>query len=187
MNLCFNRHVCRAFVFAMVLLKPLQSVQAHTSSSVGLELANIKEDLGALKHAVSALQLSVEQLEADNHKLKTALQNSIKDYQSLRKHYTDLLAQQKKEYTELIEHKHKSLLEEIQKLMLADSAAAPSAYLAIDYPKEGVSYKIKKGDTLSKIALEHKSKVIYIQAANKIQDPNKDLHVGQTIFIPQGK
>lgn len=179
MHLCFNRHFSFAFGLAVALVSPWHCAKADPQD-IRLALANAQQDIASLKHTVASLRLSVEQLEGDNLKLHTALNASLKDYQSLKAYYTELLAQQKKEYTALLDHRHKQLLEDIQKLILSDSATG-------DYPKEGISYTIKKGDTLSKIALEHKSKVTHIQAANKIQDPHKDLRVGQTIFIPQGK
>lgn len=147
-----------------------------------LELANVHQDLSALHHQVAALRLSLEQMEADQHKLKAALEASKEECRQINKNCTALLAQHKKDMTDCLEQRHKAWIEEMQKL-LTPGAEKPG----IDYPKEGISYTIKKGDTLSKIAQEHRSKVAYIQAANHIQDPNKDVRPGQTIFIPQGK
>ena len=53
-----------------------------------------------------------------------------------------------------------------------------------DYPKTGVSYTVKPGDTLSAIARAHGSSTKHIQNANKIVNPSRDLQIGQTIFIP---
>ena len=55
-----------------------------------------------------------------------------------------------------------------------------------EYPKEGVSYTVQKGDTLSSIAHKTGAKMQDIINANKIADPTR-LQVGQTLFIPQGK
>ncbi|MFL2848469.1 MAG: LysM peptidoglycan-binding domain-containing protein [Coraliomargaritaceae bacterium] len=52
------------------------------------------------------------------------------------------------------------------------------------YPKSGVSYEVQSGDTLSQIAVQFGSKVQYIQDANQINDPARDLRVGDIIFIP---
>jgi LysM repeat protein len=52
------------------------------------------------------------------------------------------------------------------------------------YPKSGVSYEVQSGDTLSQIAAQFGSKVQYIQDANQINDPARDLRVGDIIFIP---
>jgi LysM repeat protein len=52
------------------------------------------------------------------------------------------------------------------------------------YPKSGVSYEVQSGDTLSQIAVQFGSKIQYIQDANQINDPARDLRVGDIIFIP---
>ncbi len=53
-----------------------------------------------------------------------------------------------------------------------------------DFPKTGVEYTVKKGDTLSKISQDHHSKMSWIQNANKISVPTQ-IKVGQVLFIPQ--
>ena len=53
-----------------------------------------------------------------------------------------------------------------------------------NYPKSGVSYEVQPGDTLSEIAVRFGSRVEHIQNANQINDPSKDLRVGDIIFIP---
>jgi LysM repeat protein len=55
-----------------------------------------------------------------------------------------------------------------------------------DYPKEGVSYTVQRGDTLSSIAQKHGARVADIVNANKITDPTR-IQVGQTLFIPAAK
>jgi LysM repeat protein len=52
-----------------------------------------------------------------------------------------------------------------------------------DYPKEGVSYTVQKGDTLSSIAAKNGARMQDIVNANKITDPTR-IQVGQTLFIP---
>jgi LysM repeat protein len=61
---------------------------------------------------------------------------------------------------------------------------AQPVYFSEDYPKTGKPYVVRSGDTLSGIARKHNSTVKYIQNANKIANPAKDLRVGETIFIP---
>lgn len=52
-----------------------------------------------------------------------------------------------------------------------------------DYPKNGIPYEVKPGDTVSKIASKYNSKTSYIINANRLTNPNA-LQVGQTLFIP---
>ena len=55
-----------------------------------------------------------------------------------------------------------------------------------NYAKEGISYTVQKGDTLSSIAQKTGAKTADIINANKIADPSR-ITVGQTFFIPGGK
>ena len=63
-------------------------------------------------------------------------------------------------------------------------ASAPPEVFSDDYPKTGLSYQVQAGDTLSQIAAKFGSRVQYIQNANLIKDPSRDLRIGDTIFIP---
>ncbi len=168
--------------FGVVGISAICGIGPRLAAQGTLEFANIHQDLSALRHQVAALKLSLEQVELDQQKLKSALAASKEDYKQLQKSYIDLLAQHKKDAEALLDQKHNTLLAELQKVLIPTLAKAE-----LDYPKTGISYTVKKGDTLSKIAQEHHSKIAYIQAANHIQDPHKDLRPGQTIFIPQGK
>jgi LysM repeat protein len=60
------------------------------------------------------------------------------------------------------------------------------ATFAENYPKDGVSYTVQKGDTLPAIAKKTGGKVQDIINANKIADPSR-IAAGQTLFIPGGK
>ena len=66
---------------------------------------------------------------------------------------------------------------------MAESASQPLEF-SDDYPKTGLSYEVQPGDTLSQIALKFGSTVRFIQDANQIKDPARDLRIGDTIFIP---
>jgi LysM repeat protein len=57
-------------------------------------------------------------------------------------------------------------------------------HFSSDYPKTGITYTVRSGDTLSAIARKHGSTIKHIQNANKIVNPSRDLKVGETIFIP---
>ncbi len=69
----------------------------------------------------------------------------------------------------------------------AAPAAAPATTKFSDsYPKEGISYTVQRGDTLSKIATKTGAKIEDIINANKLSDPSR-IRVGQALFIPGGK
>ena len=76
----------------------------------------------------------------------------------------------------------------IQKLTRAinaqPAAAQPARTFGTDYPKSGIKYVVRSGDSISKIAREHNSRQSWILDANEISDPRM-LRVGAEIFIPQ--
>lgn len=68
-----------------------------------------------------------------------------------------------------------------------DSPVAPPApVFTDDYPKDGIPYKVVKGDSLAIIAKKTGARERDIRNANKIADPSK-LQVGQELFIPLKK
>ena len=66
----------------------------------------------------------------------------------------------------------------------AQPSVSTTTHFSEAYPKTGITYEVRSGDTLSKIARKHGSTIKYIQNANKIVNPARDLQVGQAIFIP---
>ncbi|HEX2100078.1 MAG TPA: LysM domain-containing protein, partial [Candidatus Synoicihabitans sp.] len=55
-----------------------------------------------------------------------------------------------------------------------------------DFPKEGITYTVQRGDTLSSIAAKFKASVKDIQNANRLSDAG-NIQVGQNLFIPGAK
>jgi LysM repeat protein len=64
------------------------------------------------------------------------------------------------------------------------TTAARQPNFSDDFPREGISYTVQRGDTLSGIASRNNSTVRDIQNANQISDPGA-IQVGQVLFIPQ--
>lgn len=64
----------------------------------------------------------------------------------------------------------------------ASAAAAPSAWVTAPMADSGGLYKVKSGDTLSKIATEHHTTVKAIQSANNLTDSR--IKVGQQLKLP---
>jgi hypothetical protein len=69
-----------------------------------------------------------------------------------------------------------------------DAPAAPGVAatdnLPSDMPRTGIRYKVKAGDTLSRIARQNNSRQDWILRANGIANPDQ-LQLGSEIFIPQ--
>lgn len=175
------------------------------------EIANLRADIQALDRRVREMDLAMEELIRRNRELVAEaervqrnqagqLNDVVRDAQlraalaDLQKTMAaadaDLRRQVIREVTQQIEQLGKQTQAAID--AVARSAASrptvstpPSrTTFSDDFPKEGISYVVKRGDTLSGIATRNNSTVRDIQNANQISDPGS-IQVGQTLFIPQ--
>lgn len=172
---------------------------AQTPAQV--ELANLREDVRGLAQRVAELTLRLEQAERENAELRrraaadasarvtlAQLQAAVAEAE---KSARDAIAASR---TETLQH----VAGQIEKLAKQTNAAidslakaqtprpTPTIKFAEDFPKEGVSYTVQKGDTLAVIAKKTGAKQQDIINANKLADPSR-IVVGQTLFIPGGK
>ena len=176
----------------------LISLTAH-GQSVGTELANLREDVRLLTQKVGSLTLQVEDLQRENEALHKQVASSAQTQayatvQQLNAAVADLNAAIKAGDAATAA----SAAAQIKKLGEATNAALDSltkgaaarpaapASFSTDFPAEGISYTVQKGDTLSIIARKTGGKVSDIINANKISDPTK-VKVGDKLFIPGGK
>jgi LysM repeat protein len=176
----------------------LISLTAH-AQSVGTELANLREDVRLLTQKVGALSLKVEDLERDNEALRkqvaaSAQSQSFASVQQL----NDAVAALDRAIKAGDAATAASAAAQIKKLgdamnaalesLAKGSTARPAAPMTFsnDFPSEGISYTVQKGDTLSTISRKTGGKLADILNANKIADPTK-VRVGDTLFIPGGK
>jgi LysM repeat protein len=166
-----------------------------------LEMANLREDVRGLTQRVGELMLRTEQLERENADLKqrlaaaerkgvtperldeavAELNRAIRAAAGTTK--TETL-QQVSVQLEKLARQTNSALEALAKTPAARPAVTTN--FSDDYPKEGSSYVVQKGDTLAVIARKTGAKLQDIVNANKITDPSR-IVVGQTLFIPGGK
>lgn len=175
----------------------LLSVTAQAQQSMGTELANLREDVRLLTQKVGSLSLKVEELERENTALRAQTASSAQAYATV---------QQLNEVVVSLDRAIKagdaataaSAASQIKKLGDATNAALDSiakgaaqraavqTTFSDDFPAEGISYTVQKGDTLSTISRRTGAKLSDIINANKIADPTK-VRVGDTLFIPGGK
>jgi len=178
------------------------SVVFAISDSLALKLADISEDVSLLRQEVGHIRLELESKNremddlnrqvAEMKSLVESLEKSTKETKTK----VDLVSETEKDFRkETVDQINKQFKTITQKTQESISALAkaleektqekePEIEFTDDYPKEGIVYTVKKGDTLSLVALKNNSRVKDIQNANRIKDP-KDLRAGQTIFIPQ--
>jgi LysM repeat protein len=193
-------HTCFRCVAGLIIALALAPIRLPAQpNSPAFELASLREDVRLLSQRMNELSLRVEQLERDNGELRSKsgqtyvtlaqLNEAISDAQ---KTMQAALREQKRETLQQVSVQLEKLANETQAAInaLAKGAvtrpAVSTPTFTEDYPKEGVSYTVQRGDTLSSIAHKTNAKTQDIINANKITDPTR-LQVGQTLFIPQAK
>jgi LysM repeat protein len=137
------------------------------------------DEVSALRQAVAQVHLKMEALEFEVERLA----QSLKDQEAKSKTEINQL---RREIGKQVDHQKDEILRAIEpKLDKLAGGINPekSTTFSNNYPKEGISYTVQSGDTLSKIAVANSARVDDIKNANKINDPSK-LQVGQTLFIP---
>jgi LysM repeat protein len=162
-------------------------------------MADMTQDLSLMDRQLRALKLEIEALK-ENQKIFEA-RSSIQDIEgriarleasllNFKKNYIDQESEREARLSKKVLDKVASQMDAyLDKLNASLSgaktkASAPPKVFSDDYPKTGLSYEVQSGDTLSQIAAKFGSRVQYIQDANSIKDPSRDLQIGDTIFIP---
>lgn len=184
-----------------LLLALALPAQAQTASRA--DLANMREDINQLSQQVARMQLTIEELQRQNNELvreinarekrireiSQAAESRISTLQSERTQQdarlrSEIIAEVTRQIDALGSQTQKAF-DELARNMGGPSVQTTTAFeFSNDYPRTGVAYEVRRGDTLSKIARDHNATVRDIQNANKIAEP-RELRVGQTIFIPQ--
>ena len=197
----------KQFRLALAVLWGALSVYSSLSAqsdNLRVTVANLNQDVSLLSQQLKTLRLEIEDMRRENTRLRSqvAAASANKDTQAqivnlsaaidgLRREYRQADEAQKKQIVEEVSRQISALGRETQSALNAVAKAVDSAprvsapvHFSEDYPKSGKPYTVRSGDTLSGIARRHGSTVKYIQNANKIANPAKDLRVGETIFIP---
>lgn len=177
---------------------------AAQSDNLRVSVANLSQDVSLMAQQVKTLRLEIEEMRRENARLRAqvsaASSNRDTDAQisnlstaidTLRREYRAADEAQKQQIIAEVTRQVEALAKETEKAInvVADAVGqqpqvtAP-VHFSEDYPETGITYTVRSGDTLSKIAREHSSTIKHIQNANKIVNPARDLQVGQTIFIP---
>jgi LysM repeat protein len=170
---------------------------AQTSPSM-MEVANLREDVRGLVQKVGDLSLRVEQLERENSTLRVQAGSAERNFATLSQ-LNNAIADLNRDLKSAIGSAKAETLQQVgaqmEKLANQTNAALDSlakvqatrppvqAAFADNYPKEGVSYTVQKGDTLADIAKRLNARQPDIINANKLTDPSH-IVVGQTLFIP---
>jgi len=175
---------------------------ASFASAQNVAIADLQQDMALLKREVGQLRLEVEQLRRENSELASRIKSvqgstvgndvvraqvsSVKSEVSAQNDALkrEIISQVKKDM-EAMAAQTNAAMEKLAKAISVKPQAPLQPAFSNDFPQNGFTYTVKSGDSLSKIARSNKSKVKWIQDANKIADPSRGLRVGDQIFIPQ--
>jgi len=196
MSLRFRLIILLATLFVLPL-----GLRAQTVQSANAELANLREDVRLLVQRIGELSLRVEQLENENARLAktaTSARENAATLNQLNAAIADLSrdiktssAQTKAEVLAVVGTQLEAMAKQTNAALDANARTRspaptpPPVTFSDNFPKQGTSYTVQTGDTLSKIAKKTGAKLPDIINANRITDPSKVL-VGQTLFIPGG-
>ena len=165
-----------------------------------IELANLREDVRGLTQRVAELALRLEQVERENAELRrrsSAVDRSHATLAQVKESLAEVnrelrgaIATSKAETLQQVATQMEKLAKQtntaLESLARTNGARPPGAGFAEDFPREGVSYTVQKGDTLAVIARKTGARAQDIINANKLTDPSR-IQVGQVLFIPGGK
>lgn len=169
-----------------------------------LSLVRLQEDVQLLSDKVGRLQLEIEVLQRENAELRQSNTQLQQAQQELVQSWNATIASMEQRLAEAAVERTKmknevvtqmrSLIEDFSREMERELARAQATTAPADtasqvdlsgyFPKSGIEYTVKRGETLSGIAARNQSKVIWIQRANKIARP-ETVQAGQSLFVPQ--
>ncbi len=182
------------------LLITLAVFPAAFGQGIQVEIANLREDVRGLSQKVAELSLRLEQLERENAELRrksAAVDKAGVGTAQFKEALADLnrdlraaIAASKTETLQQVAGQMEKLAKQtnaaLDSVTKGGGKGSGSGGFGEDYPKEGVSYTVQKGDTLATIARKTGARQQDIINANRLSDPSR-ITVGQTLFIPGGK
>ncbi|MCU0791452.1 MAG: LysM peptidoglycan-binding domain-containing protein [Opitutaceae bacterium] len=188
------------FMLFVALLAP--TLLSGQNVSPAVELANMREEFRLLQQRVGALTIRVEQLEEENSRLARSAAGAGQTYATLTQLNTAIAdltrdirtanAATKSEVLATVATQMENLarqtnaaLDSVTRTRTASAPAAPATF-SDNFPKDGITYTVAAGDTISRIAQKTGAKVSDIINANRLADPTR-IQVGQVLFIPGGK
>ena len=189
----------KTFIQAALLAATGALAVGQTAPATAIDVANLKADIAELAGQVNQLTILVEQLRHDNAELKAkpainaetfATVGQLKD--SVDK-LTLLVQSTDKASRDQVAAQLKKLAEQTNAALDALGKGQPkSPPVQASFPdfsgKEGISYTVVPGDTISGIAHKTGAKGQDIMDANKLTPAAAaKIQAGQKLFIPGGK
>jgi len=170
------------------------------NSSPAVELANMREEFRLLQQQIGSLNIRVEELERENALLARNAEGAGRNHATLSQLNTAISdlsrdirttnAATKSEVLATVATQMENLARQTNTALdsvTRSRAAAPTTPTFSDnFPKDGITYTVVAGDTVSRISQKTGAKVADIINANRLADPTR-IQVGQVLFVPGGK
>lgn len=160
-------------------------------------IADMQQDMALIKSQFGQIKLELEEMRRENKVLMDRVRKAESasmsvDFSSVKAEMgikneamkKEVLSHVKKELEAMATQLNRALEKMAGAVNRMPKETLPTNF-SENYPKNGIEYTVRSGDTLSRIASQNKSRIKWIQDANKIADPNRGLRVGESIFIPQ--
>lgn len=169
-------------------------------SAQNAQLAGMQQDLADLRTEVEKLKLENADLRAALNRQKAGQGQSASTNDAVAKARAEILNEVDRRLKQQTDDVNAALAELTRQVnaALGKSGSAPATKSAkptaqatepsegapSDQPLTGAKYRVKPGDTVTKIALRHGSKVEWILKANNLSSPAA-LKADVDIFVPQ--
>lgn len=187
-------------IAATLAILAILLTNAH-AQQYGADLASLRQDVQILTRTVGDLTLRVEQLERQNTELRQAaagknhatiaqLNEAVAELNRAIKTSDTAAAERTAAQIKKLADATNASIADLAKAINTRAArveqtAVPREFTT-DFPKNGITYTVEKGDTIAVIARKTGAKQADIINANKITNPSR-LQIGQQLFIPGGK
>ncbi len=169
-------------------------------SAQNAQLAGMQQDLADLRTEVEKLKLENADLRAALARQKAGQGQSASTNEAVAKARAEILNEVDRRLKQQTDDVNAALAELTRQVNAAlgksgsapatksgkpaAQAEEPSEAAPSDMPRSGVKYRVKSGDSVTRIALRHGSKVEWILKANNLSSPAA-LKADVDIFVPQ--
>lgn len=175
-------------------------------SSTNVQIANLRSDVDRLDQMVRALRLEVESLRRENRQLQEwarseiagasgdvvsrgQLNEVLKEFerrvQSANKTSRDALVNEVSKEIEALAEQTQKAISALAKSVSGQPEVSQVIVFSDDYPRNGTTYTVQSGDSLTRIARDQGSRVDWIRNANRLA--SDIIYPGQELFIPLKK
>ncbi len=174
-------------------------------SAQNAQLAGMQQDLAELRNEVEKLKLENADLRSALNRQKASQSPAASQGEAMSKARAETLAEVDRRLKQQTDEVNAALAELTRQVnaALGKTGATPTAksgkpaaqteapatteeVAPSDVPQAGIKYRVKSGDTVTKIALRNGSKIDWILKANNLSSPAA-LKADVEIFIPQAE